>query len=120
MLRFCNCDGISASRKVSKSSFVNAGGGVGCGAEEGPFAGGGDGSDITGDGMGPCAFADDSAPRIVAAAAVDRETNRTISFCTNAEFASCEAADKGLIYFVLSLVRRDRIVSIRLCNFLKC
>ena len=57
MSRFCSCDGIKASRNVSKSDFVSAGGGLGCGATAATFVGGGEGSDISGDGAGPCAFA---------------------------------------------------------------
>src|SRR2546430_17555417 len=54
MSRFCSCDGINASRNVSKSDFVSAGGGLGCGATAETFIGGGEGSDISGDGAGPC------------------------------------------------------------------
>src|SRR5437868_7880926 len=57
MFRFCNCDGIKASRKLSKSCRVNAGGGLGCDGVAAAFAGGGVGSEINGegDGAGPCA-----------------------------------------------------------------
>ena len=53
MFRFCNCEGISASRKVSKSAFVNSGAALGCGAIAGAVAGGGEGTDMSGDGAGP-------------------------------------------------------------------
>jgi hypothetical protein len=53
MFRFRNCEGISASRKVSKSALVNTDGGLGCGEAAGTFAGGGEGSDMSGDGAGP-------------------------------------------------------------------
>src|ERR1051326_3458231 len=75
MFRFCNCDGISASRKVSKSCRVNAGGGLACGGVAAAFAGGGEGSEINGDGAGPCANAAD---------AVALKMNVTASFCTAA------------------------------------
>ena len=76
MFRVCNCDGISASRKVSKSGREKAGGGLGCAVTAGAFAGGGVGSEINGegDGAGPCPNA--------AAAAVT--INKAMSFCTAA------------------------------------
>src|SRR5438046_251828 len=76
MFRFCNCDGIKASRKLSKSCRVNVGGGLGCDGVAAAFAGGGVGSEINGedDGAGPCANA----------AAVAVKTNNAITFCTAA------------------------------------
>src|SRR5438270_6209168 len=112
MFRFCSCDGISASRNVSKSALVNAGGGLGCGATAGSFAGGGEGNDSNGDGAGPCAW----AIAIIATIAAQLE----ISFCIAVEFASWCTTDKTLIYAAFSFANRDRIISIRFCNFSKC
>jgi len=53
MVRFRNCEGINASRKVSKSALVNSCAGLRGGTTTGTFAGGGDGADINGDGAGP-------------------------------------------------------------------
>jgi hypothetical protein len=53
MFRFRDCDGISASRKVSKSAFVNSAAGLVFGAAAETSAAGGDGADIKGDGAGP-------------------------------------------------------------------
>ena len=77
MFRFCNCDGINASRKLSKSCRVNAGGGLGCDGVAAAFAGGGVGSEINGegDGAGPCANT---------ANAVAAKINETMSLCTAA------------------------------------
>src|SRR5205085_1273967 len=77
MFRFCNCDGINASRKLSKSCRVNAGGGLGCEGVAAAFAGGGVGSEINGegDGAGPCANAANGVPAKI---------NKTMSFCTAA------------------------------------
>src|ERR1700747_1093686 len=67
MFRVCNWDGISASRKASKSCFVKGGAGLvsGTGAE-GTFAGGGEGSEINGDGAGPCPCAIAASPTTAA------------------------------------------------------
>src|SRR4029077_7793926 len=80
MFRFRNCDGISASRKVSKSGLVNSGAGLVFGATTETSAGGGDGADIKGDGAGPCAL----VTRIAIAVAMANAAN-----CARAENARC-------------------------------
>ena len=80
MFRFRNCEGMSASRKVSKSALVNSGAGLVCGATTGMFAGGGDGADINGDGAGPCALA-----TLIAIAL----TTAKVANCARGENASC-------------------------------
>src|ERR1700724_884542 len=79
MLLVCNCDGISASRKASKSCFVKTGAGLvsGTGAD-GTLTGGGEGSEISGDGAGPCPWATAVAAKI--------ETKRS-SLCIRASLA---------------------------------
>ena len=53
MFRVCNCEGISASRKASKSCLVKTGAGLVSGiAADGTLAGGGEGGEISGDGAG--------------------------------------------------------------------
>jgi hypothetical protein len=95
MSRFRNCDGISASRKVSKSAFVNSGATLCRGvviAET--FAGGGDGSGISGDGAGPCPW----APAISAEVSVANNWYRRMALRIENECASCKEPDKNVIY----------------------